>query len=210
MWGLSSFWAVQEFAPGPLHTRHGLRRATLCKQERAFFCATAPVLLSLPPLCRGSQRHAVRFYRPTSGHPQGWPPSPQGEGFFASPFLRMKFSGRGMPPPLQCHAVRYSGSQRLHPLSQSFGLTAPPTQGNQRHAVRFYRPTSGHPQGWPPSPQGEGFFASPFLRMKFGGRGMPPPLQSLAGRFSSKFRPFSHKKGKKNPRKHFCFREFYT
>ena len=29
------FRAVQKFAPAPLHTRHGLRRATLCKQERA-------------------------------------------------------------------------------------------------------------------------------------------------------------------------------
>ena len=36
MWGVTSFRAVGEFVAGPLHTRHGLRRATLSKQERAF------------------------------------------------------------------------------------------------------------------------------------------------------------------------------
>ena len=40
------FRAVQKFAPAPLHTRHGLRRATLCKQERALLRETSPVLLS--------------------------------------------------------------------------------------------------------------------------------------------------------------------
>ena len=36
MWGVASFRAVGKFVVAPLHTRHGLRRATLCKQERAL------------------------------------------------------------------------------------------------------------------------------------------------------------------------------
>ena len=47
----------------------------------------------------------------------------------------------------------------VHPLSQSCGLTAPPTQGSHWSVLRR-RPLPPHirPFG-PPSPQGEGFFA---------------------------------------------------
>ena len=105
---------------------------------------------------------------PTSVTPKGVTPSPWGEGSSLRRFLRMKFVriGACLAPtlnnqlPTAPHPATRKGGHlppgeghprevgtllprpTVHPLSQSFGLTAPPTQGSQRHAVRFYRPSS--------------------------------------------------------------------
>ena len=72
---------------------------------------------------------------PTSVSPDGLPPSPQGEGFSPRRFLRIEFGGRGMPPPLQCHAVRHTGIRQITPpQSQRMLRQLPLHAGSQRIA----------------------------------------------------------------------------
>ena len=65
-------------------------------------------------------------------------------------------SGRGMPPPLQCHAVRHTGSRRLHPLSRNESCASSPSRGSlspRRFGVwnsaggACRRPYSASPEG---------------------------------------------------------------
>ena len=98
-----------------------LRKATF-PQGKAFLRRVGTLLHrpTVHPLSHGLRHDSSPYtgepysehptaYRPSSGHPKGWPPSPRGRLFCAPP------SG-----------FRKVG--RLHPLSQSFGLTAPPTR----------------------------------------------------------------------------------
>ena len=84
-------------------------------------------------------------YRPSSVSANAEPPSPRGRLFSSSPGGFRK-------------VVDYTPS-----VMGFWPMTAPPTQGSQRHAGGFFRNTGHFPQ-----------------------------------------------MGIKNPRKHFCFREFYT
>ena len=78
------FRAVQEFAPGPLHTRHGLRRATLCKQERAFLCPVSPCVdfyrLGIDRLAGGACRRPYSTTPSAFRKVEAYTPSVTGSG----------------------------------------------------------------------------------------------------------------------------------
>ena len=120
---------------------HTLRVSS--SEGKAFSLSRQPLHCFYHPIIAGKRagraaaptRKIGGASRPSSGHPKGWPPSPRGRLFCAPP------SG-----------FRKVG--RLHPLSQSFGLTAPPTRREPLavHHPSPYRPSSGHsvatfPQG---------------------------------------------------------------